>query len=69
MSGREINQLAALCDLAGGHVRNAVLEAAVIADEAGRPLAMSDLLEGLAGEYRKLGRQFPAELRHALEGR
>ena len=69
VSGREINQLAALCDLAGGHVRNAVLEAAVIADEAGRPLAMPDLLEGLAGEYRKLGRQFPAELRHALEGR
>ena len=60
---RQINQLAAGCDLAGGHIRNAVLAAAVEAEGKQRPIAYEDILIGLDGEYRKLGRQFPAELR------
>jgi len=63
LSVRQINQLAAGCDLAGGHIRNAVLAAAVEAEGGQRPIAYEDILTGLDGEYRKLGRQFPAELR------
>ena len=63
LSVKEINQLAVGSDLAGGHIRNAVLTAAVEAREAGRPIAIEDVVVGLQGEYRKLGRQFPAELR------
>jgi len=59
----QINQLAVTSDLAGGHIRNAVLTAAVEARDAGRSIGFNDILVGLAGEYRKLGRQFPSELR------
>ncbi len=59
---KAINQLAVGSDLAGGHIRNAVLSAAVAAKEEGCPLSLSHVLLGLRGEYRKLGRQFPAEL-------
>jgi len=62
LSTKQINQLAVGSDLAGGHIRNAVLSGAVSAQEARRPIALHDLVQGLAGEYRKLGRQFPAEL-------
>ncbi len=60
---KQVNQLAVASDLAGGHIRNAVLTAAVEANAAQRPIAFQDVVVGLAGEYRKLGRQFPAELR------
>ncbi len=62
LSQREINQLAATADVAGGHIRNAVLAAAVVAQEESRPITYTDVIQGLAGEYRKLGRQLPAEL-------
>ncbi|MBV5329164.1 MAG: ATP-binding protein [Chlorobium sp.] len=63
LSIKEINQLAVSSDLAGGHIRNAVLTAAVEAKDGGRPIALQDVVVGLMGEYRKLGRQFPAGLR------
>jgi len=63
LTAKEINQLAVSSDLAGGHIRNAVLTAAVEAKEGGRPIALEDVVVGLMGEYRKLGRQFPTELR------
>lgn len=63
LSVKQINQLAVGCDLAGGHIRNAVLTAAVEAKAGERAIAFQDVLVGLDGEYRKLGRQFPAELR------
>lgn len=63
LSVKQINQLAVASDLAGGHIRNAVLTAAVEARLEGRLIALEDLVLGLQGEYRKLGRQFPAELR------
>lgn len=63
LSIKQINQLAVGSDLAGGHIRNAVLTAAVEARKQGRLITLEDLVLGLLGEYRKLGRQFPAELR------
>ena len=63
LSIKEINQIAVGSDLAGGHIRNAVLTAAVEARNAGRLITLDDLVLGLLSEYRKLGRQFPAELR------
>jgi hypothetical protein len=62
LTGQDINRLAAVTDLAGGHIRNVVLAAAVIAHSAGRPIEYGDMLAGLADEYRKLGRQMPVEL-------
>jgi hypothetical protein len=62
---RTINKLAAMVDLTGGHIRNVVLAAAVVAGSNGRPIAYGDILTGLGAELRKLGRQLPPELRHA----
>ena len=62
---RDFNQLAVAADVSGGEIRNAVLTAAVAARHAGRPLAYQDVVEGLTGEYRKLGRQLPSELGRA----
>ncbi len=58
----QLNQLAASVDLSGGNIRNAVLAAAVIAQSQTRPIAFADIVQGVASEYRKLGRQLPAEL-------
>jgi hypothetical protein len=62
LDGHAINRLAAVADLAGGHIRNVALTAAVLAQHAGRPINDDDLLAGLAAEYRKLGRQLPTDL-------
>ena len=62
LAPQELNQLAATVDLAGGHVRNAVLAAAAIARAARRTLTSSDLVRGITAEYRKVGRQVPAAL-------
>jgi hypothetical protein len=62
LSHRDLNQFAAAADLAGGHIRNAVLTAAVLAQAANRPIEYADVYLGLSDEYRKLGRQTPAEL-------
>lgn len=59
----ELNQLAAGCELAGGHVRNAVLWAAAQARAGQRDIAYDDLAEGIAAEYRKLGKPCPPGLR------
>jgi hypothetical protein len=62
----EISKLAALADLGGGHIRNVVLAAAVLARSEERPIEYGDLLLGLTAEHRKLGRQIPLELKRAL---
>jgi hypothetical protein len=62
VSEAELNQIAVLVDLTGGHTRNAVLAAAVLARRAGRPIGFTDLVEGIEGELRKLGRQVPLDL-------
>ncbi|AOF85222.1 ATPase associated with various cellular activities family protein [Hydrogenophaga sp. RAC07] len=58
----DLNRLAANCDLAGGHIRNACLMAAVAARAERRPVACDDVLRGITAEYRKLGKQLPAGL-------
>jgi hypothetical protein len=66
LSPRELNQIAAAADLAGGHIRNAVLTAAVLAQAGGRLIGYDDICIGLTDEYRKLGRQAPHELARAV---
>ncbi|MCP3961971.1 MAG: ATP-binding protein, partial [bacterium] len=63
LAPRDVNKLAATADLCGGHIRNVVLAAAVPARHHDRPIELADVLRGLAAEYRKLGRQLPAELK------
>jgi len=65
VSPRDLNRLSTMAELAGGHIRNAVLLAAVLARQEARPIEYADLLRGFASEYKKLGRHVPAELRDA----
>jgi SpoVK/Ycf46/Vps4 family AAA+-type ATPase len=62
-SEAEIDFLASWCDLAGGHVRNAVLAAA--ARSRDKSIALELLQEALVDEYRKLGRAVPGQLKPA----
>ncbi|RMH34832.1 MAG: ATP-binding protein [Nitrospirae bacterium] len=59
---KDLNKLAATADLGGGHIRNVVLAAAVLARTHHRPIAYDDIVQGLRVEYRKLGRQMPVAL-------
>lgn len=59
---RDLNRLAAIADVCGGNIRNVVLSAAVLAHHEDRRIEYRDIVEALAGEYRKLGRQMPVEL-------
>jgi hypothetical protein len=63
LTQRDLNQLAATADLSGGHIRNAVLTAAVFAQTEGRLIKYDDIIHALTGEYRKLGRQMPVGLK------
>ncbi len=60
-SPKELNQLATVADIGGGHIRNAVLTAAVLAQEKRQLIDFADVIHGLNGEYKKLGRQLPIE--------
>ena len=64
LSDSQINQLSALCDLCGGHIRNAVFASAAVAQAVGRAIEFPDVSVGLESEYRKLGQQMPAELKN-----
>ncbi len=61
----QLNQLAAVAELTGGQIRNAVLRGAVAAAQEGSPILHRHLLVGVTGEYRKLSRQLPNELKQA----
>lgn len=63
LNPRQLDQLAALADVEGGQIRNAVLTAAVLARSTGRPIEHGDVLRGLTSEYKKLGRQPPHQLK------
>ena len=65
----DFNLLALSLDLNGGHIRNAVLAAAACARAAGRPIAFTDVLNGVDAECRKLGRQTPVELQRRAQER
>jgi SpoVK/Ycf46/Vps4 family AAA+-type ATPase len=62
LSTSHVNQLAAAVELGGGHIRNAVLTAAVQAQARRSAITFDDVASAVADEYRKLGRQVPAEL-------
>lgn len=57
----ELNLLAAEADLAGGHIRNAVLTAALLSrPRGGAPrIGLVDCVHALTMEYAKLGRRLP----------
>jgi len=59
----DLNKLAALVDLPGGHIRNVVLSAATHARAERRAITFEDLVAALGGEYRKIGRSVPNEIR------
>lgn len=65
LTPQEMNQLSAAADLLGGSIRNAVLTAAVFARSEHRSIGYDDILQAIAGEYRKLGRQVPSELQRS----
>lgn len=54
-----VQLLARHCELPGGYIRNAVLNAAVMADDT---LGKAAVLQALAWEYQKLGRHLPPQL-------
>ncbi len=56
---REMDWLALSVDLAGGHIRNMVLSAAVRAGTQGRPISGADVIAAATEEYAKLGRSPP----------
>jgi hypothetical protein len=58
----ELNRLASSCDLAGGHIRNAVLAAAAQTRQSGGPIRCEDVRQAIAAEYRKLGKPPPQRL-------
>lgn len=62
-----INQLAVQCNLAGGHIRNVVLAAAVIAKSEKRKIRFKDVILALSDEYRKLGKQMVSELKRFIQ--
>jgi hypothetical protein len=58
----ELNRLATSCDLAGGHIRNAVLAAAARTCQRGGAIRAEDVRQAIAAEYRKLGKPPPQRL-------
>ncbi len=58
------NFLASYCDLSGGHIRNAVLSAAIECEKEGEQAAIEvqHIITGLQSEYQKLGRSIPPSL-------
>ncbi len=65
VSSAQLNRLAAVAELTGGQIRNAVLRGAVAAAQDGQRILYRYLLTGVASEYRKLSRQLPNELKQA----
>lgn len=55
----DLDRLAVMVDLAGGHIRNIVLAGSARAATARRPIAWADLAAATRDEYRKLGRPEP----------
>ena len=62
LTDRQIDALSVAVDLAGGHIRNMVLNAAIRARRDDRPIAFADIAAAVAEEYGKLGRS-PPDLR------
>jgi SpoVK/Ycf46/Vps4 family AAA+-type ATPase len=58
-SDLDLEELADCFELAGGHIKNALLRGAYRARDAGRPIAQDDLWESAAAEYRAQGKLVP----------
>jgi ATP-dependent 26S proteasome regulatory subunit len=54
--GIDLDFCARQFELAGGHIRSIAVTAAYLAAGRGSPLRMSDLVQAIQREYRKLGR-------------
>nr|WP_319491938.1 ATP-binding protein [uncultured Desulfobacter sp.] len=67
LSKGNINQLAMQCELSGGHIRNVVLTAAVIAKSKQASICFETVIHALSDEYQKLGKQMTIELKRILE--
>jgi SpoVK/Ycf46/Vps4 family AAA+-type ATPase len=57
--GLDLDWMGESFELSGGHIRNAVLRAGLLAADADRPLTMRMLYEAAAAEYRELGKLAP----------
>ena len=68
VTSEQLNRLAAMAELSGGQIRNAVLRSAVGAAQDGGSILYRHLLTGISSEYRKLSRQLPNELKEAGPG-
>jgi hypothetical protein len=55
-----IERLARTFEMTGGHIKNAIVRAAVIAARDGRRLEIRDLLAGAHVEYLELGKVMPS---------
>jgi SpoVK/Ycf46/Vps4 family AAA+-type ATPase len=60
MDAATLDRLALVFDLAGGHIRNIVLGAAVTARAEERGIRWNDVMAAAAAEYAKLGRPMPS---------
>lgn len=58
----DFEALADKFDMTGGHIRNAIVRAAVIAAREGRPMRPQDLLAGAHHEYMEMGKVMPSLL-------
>ena len=57
--GIDFDWMGASFDLTGGHIRNAVLRAGMIAVDADKPVSMRMMYDAAAAEYRELGKLAP----------
>jgi AAA+ superfamily predicted ATPase len=60
--GEELRRLAETFEMTGGHIRNAIVRAAVIAAREGREVRAKDLWTGAYREYVELGKVMPQPL-------
>jgi len=58
----QVNRLVAAANLGGGHIRNAGLTAAVLAQARGTPIEFNDGVTAVGDEYRKVEQQALSEL-------
>jgi len=59
LTDADLDRLAVMVDLAGGHIRNIVLAGSARAATGRRPIGWADLAAATRDEYRKLGRPEP----------
>lgn len=64
-----VDEVAWRCVLTGGQIRNATLHAALLALDAGRPLAVDHLSESVEREYRKAGTVCPLRRMSIVQAR